>query len=212
MGGIVGKKAGFRYVRRVLNADREMSELQKYILSYFGVTHSEAEKIEGLFRPVEIKKGEFYLHSGGSSRRLGFVQSGILREYLEVGEKEVTKWISTGGYFAVDLQSFLFDQPARWNIQALADAEVWAMDKHDYLHIAKQVPDWPRLEKLFIARCFTALEDRIVDLLALDARQRYEVFFSQRRELLNLVPLQYLASMLGMTPETFSRIRKKQAR
>ncbi|HEY5823130.1 MAG TPA: cyclic nucleotide-binding protein, partial [Cyclobacteriaceae bacterium] len=65
-------------------------------------------------------------------------------------------------------------------------------------------------EKLFMVRCFSIMEDRIFGHLSMSAEERYQFFFNQNKELFNQVPLQYLASMLGMTPETFSRIRKKQ--
>ena len=66
------------------------------------------------------------------------------------------------------------------------------------------------LEKLFIVRCFSMMEDRIFSHLSMSAEERYNLFFESNRELFNQVPLQYIASMLGMSPETFSRIRKKQ--
>ena len=65
------------------------------------------------------------------------------------------------------------------------------------------------LDSHFIARCFTVLEDRVVQHLALSAEERYAQLWNFNKELFNQVPLHYLASMLGMTPETFSRIRKK---
>jgi CRP-like cAMP-binding protein len=73
------------------------------------------------------------------------------------------------------------------------------------------VPKWPEIEKTFIARCFTVLEDRVMTHLSLTAEERYEAFFQYNPELFNTAPSQYLASMLGMTPETFSRIRKKRS-
>jgi CRP-like cAMP-binding protein len=71
------------------------------------------------------------------------------------------------------------------------------------------VPKWNEFEKMFISKCFVVMESRIFDLISLSAEERYTKLFDQHRELFNQVPLQYLASMLGMTPETFSRIRKK---
>ncbi|WP_229239031.1 hypothetical protein [Emticicia sp. C21] len=62
---------------------------------------------------------------------------------------------------------------------------------------------------MFIAKCFTMLEDRIFSHLSMTAEERYNFFFQNNKELFNQVPLQYIASMLGMTPETFSRIRRK---
>lgn len=188
-----------------------MTELEKYIHTYFGVNKEDLGKISPFFKPFSLKKGEFFLKAGRYSDRLGFVESGIIREFLDIDNKEVTKWISTKGYFAVDLHSFFFHQPARWNIQALSDCELLVIHANDYQRIHEFVPRWPELEKLFIAKCFAVLEDRVVQHLSLSAEERFVRLFSFNKELFNQVPLQYLASMLGMTPETLSRLRKKTA-
>ena len=186
-----------------------MTELEKYIQTYFSVTRDDLVKITDFFRPVTLRKGDYYLKAGRMSDRLGFVQSGIVREFAVRNDREVTKWISTKGYFVVDLASFMFHIPARWNIQALTDCEIYIIEADDYQRIGQVVPGWTELEKLFIARCFAVLEERIVTHLSMTAEERYNQLFSLNRELFNQVPLQYLASMLGMTPETLSRQRKK---
>ena len=103
-----------------------------------------------------------------------------------------------------------FRHTARWNIQALTDVELYSINKTDYNKIGKLIPQWYELEKLFIARCFIMLEDRIYSHLSMSAEERYQFFYERNTELFNQVPLQYIASMLGMTPETFSRIRKNK--
>lgn len=183
--------------------------LTTYIQSYFGASNDDLAKIAAFFKPIHLKKGDYFLKKGGQSDRLAFVQSGIIREFVPVEGKEVTKWIATQGYFVVDLASFLFHQPARWNFQALTDCELYAIDHKNYQQLGQSVARWQELEKLFIAKCFTVLEDRIVTQLAMSAAERYQQLFQFNPELFNQVPLQYLASMLGMTPETLSRLRKK---
>lgn len=187
-----------------------MTELEKYIHTYFSVTRDDLARISAFFRPVTLKKGEYYLRTGRQSDRLGFVQSGIIREYVIINDREVTKWISTKGYFVVYLASFMFHIPARWNIQALTDCEIYVIDSMNYKKIGDVIPDWKELEKLFIAKCFTVLEERIITHLSMTAEERYNQLFSFNRELFNQAPLQYLASMLGMTPGTLSRLRKKR--
>jgi CRP-like cAMP-binding protein len=158
-----------------------------------------------------LKKGDYFLRTGKHSERLGFVQTGIVREFVLVDDKEVTKWISTKGYFVVDLSAFVFHLPSRWNIQALTDCELYVIERKDYQNISLEIPRWTELEKLFIAKCFTVLEDRIIQHLSQSAEERYKQLFHFNKELFNQVPLIYLASMLGMTPETLSRLRKKMA-
>jgi len=187
-----------------------MTALENYIQLYFNVATDELARISQFFTPVTLEKGEYFLKAGRFSDRLGFVQSGILREYVVRDDEEITKWISTQGYFAVDLASFVFQQPARWNLQALTTVELYVISSDDYKRIHTVLPGWVALEKLFIAKCFTVLEERIITHLSMTAEERYLQLFNFNRELFNLVPLQYLASMLGMTAETLSRLRKKK--
>ena len=186
-----------------------MTALEIYIQTNFGVGKTDLEKISALFKPITLKKGEFYLKAGRYADRLGFMQSGIIREFVEIDDKQVTKWISTKGNFVVDIHSFYFRSPARWNIQALTDCELYVIDLDDYQIIEQRVVQWSSLEKRFLAKCFAVLEDRIVQHISMSAEARYAQFFTFNKELFNQVPLHYLASMLGMTPETLSRLRKK---
>lgn len=186
-----------------------MTELEHYIHSYFGLEQSSLAQIVNMFEQTSLKKNDYFLKTGKSCDKLSFIKSGLLRIYVNTEDKEVTQWISTKGYFVTDLSSLIFDTPARWNIQALTDSELYTIQKDDYNRIGSLVPKWHELEKLFLARCFTILEDRIFSHLSMTAEQRYHFFFENNKELFNQVPLQYIASMLGMTPETFSRIRKK---
>jgi CRP/FNR family transcriptional regulator, anaerobic regulatory protein len=120
------------------------------------------------------------------------VQTGIVREFVYLDGKEITNWISTKGYFVVDLASFVFNQPARWNIQAFTDSELYVIDRNDYQQIGQLVPRWTELEKLFIAKCFTVLEDRALQHLALSAEERYEQLFNFNREIFNQVAIAIL--------------------
>lgn len=188
-----------------------MNELELSIKSTFGIIDEvEISEISSLFNLETLKKGDYFLKKNRKCERLSFVQSGFLRIFIDTDNKEITQWISTKGYFVTDLSSFIFDQPARWTIQALTDVEIYTINKSEYDKIKTVIPKWSELEKMFIVHCFTTLEDRIYSHLSMTAEERYNFFFKNNKELFNQVPLQYIASMLGMTPETFSRIRRKQ--
>lgn len=189
-----------------------MSELKKHIIQTFGFTESEFQQIKDFFKPKAILKGDYFLREGHYVKQMGFVEKGILREFLYVNEKEVTKWFSTSGYFAVDLSGFLFEQKSKVTYQAMTDVELLTISKEDYNKISTRVPRWDKLEKMFLAKCFTVLENRVVSHLALNAEERYNQLFAFNPTLFNEVPLNQIASMLGMTAETLSRIRKKQTK
>ncbi|MHA4740143.1 Crp/Fnr family transcriptional regulator [Dyadobacter sp. MSC1_007] len=187
-----------------------MTELEEYLHSYFDFDRTDLATVASFFKPEIVRKGEFYLKTGKPCNKLSFIQSGMLRIFVDLEDREVTQWISTKGYFITDLSSLVFEKPSRWNIQALADTALYTIDKRDYDRLGDFIPKWPVTEKLFIAHCFVTLEDRVFSFLSMTAEQRYNLLFESYRDLFNQVPLQYIASMLGMTPETISRIRRKQ--
>ena len=188
-----------------------MTELEQYIKSYFGVVEADdLNTIVSFFKVRTIKKGDFLLESGNRCDKLSFVQSGLLRMFVLKDDKEITQWISAKGYFTGDLSSFIFETPSHLSIQALVDTELSIISKDDYKLLGELLPKWHEFEKLFLIRCFITLEQRIFSHLSMTAEERYDYFFENNKELFKQVPLQYIASMLGMTPETVSRIRKKQ--
>jgi len=186
-----------------------MNELEQHIAALFEVNPTDLKTISSHFRPVQLNKGEYFFKEHGYSNHMAFVKSGLLREWVDLPEKEVTKWIATPGYFITDLNSFLFDKPAVSSLQALTDCELAVISKDDYRNMGKSIPTWNTVEKLFMAKCFGTMSDRILNFISMTAEERYSQLWASNKELFNQVPLQYLASMLGMTPETFSRLRKK---
>ncbi|MCX2585912.1 Crp/Fnr family transcriptional regulator [Pedobacter sp. MR22-3] len=186
-----------------------MNELESYINHHFGISADECQKVSELFKPEVVEKGSYFLQTGKSCNKLSFIESGILRVFVNLLDKEVTQWIGTAGYFMTDLRGFMFRETSRFDIQALTETHLYTIDYETYLTIGRLVPKWHEFEKLFMGKCFVMMENRILDLISMTAEKRYQKFFSENRELFNQVPLQYLASMLGMTPETFSRIRRK---
>ena len=187
-----------------------MTALEQYIERYFGViAQSDRRNIQSLFDYREIKKDEMILHSDRQCNYLNFVQSGYLRMFAYSKGNEITQWIASKGYFVTDLSSFMTSNTAKWNIQAVTDSELYSISRENYEKLSEVVPKWKDFEKIFLINCFSAMEQRIFSHLSMHSEERYLNFFETHKELLNQIPLQNIASMLGMTPETFSRIRKK---
>ncbi|MFT5859661.1 MAG: CRP-like cAMP-binding protein [Flavobacteriaceae bacterium] len=186
-----------------------MNELIGYISSYFETKTEHSEKIAALFKEERVKRNEFHTSFGERHGKLSFVKSGFMRIYKQTDKKEVTQWISSPGEFTTDLGSIMFEQPARWNIQALTDCELFTLAYSDYKRIQEQISDWAQIEKMFLAKCFMTIEDRIFSFISMTAEERYFFLCHEKPELIAQAPLQFIASMLGITPETLSRIRKK---
>lgn len=187
-----------------------MKEIAKYIEAYFGIGHLEFVEISDFFEEKQVEKGVFLLKRGKHKTNLSFVKSGYVRIFNidEKSGKEITQWISTPGTFVTDVSCLFFEVPAKWDIQTLSECQLFTISQENFRKIGNHIPNWNHLEKLLIAKCFNTLEDRVYSHLSMTSEERYKMFFEYNSEMFNQVPLQYIASMLGMTPETFSRIRK----
>lgn len=190
-----------------------MKELESYIQGYFGIGNSDLSSVAQLFENTSLNKDEYLLQIDQYARKIHFVKSGYLRVFAfsENGDKEITQWISNQGTFITDLSSFIFDTPSRWNIQTLSSCEFYTISKEKYNSIGDQIENWPELEKLFIAKCFITLENRVFGQLSMTAEEKVVKLMETNPEIFLQVPLQYIASMLGMTAETLSRVRKKMS-
>jgi len=169
----------------------------------------ETKIAENLFSPITFKKGELLLATTQKCNHLYFIQSGFARIYAIQDDKEITQWISMPNYFVTDLSAWLFNTTSKWNIEALTPIQALVISKSDYLTLEQQIANWSAKERMFIAHCFEQMEQRIFQFISLNAEQRYTHFFNEYRGLFNEIPHQYIASILGITPETLSRIRKK---
>lgn len=188
-----------------------MTTLELYIKSHFDILQPrELNEVSSLFKPTILNKGDYFLKEGKQCDKFCFIKTGYLRVFAGFGEKEITQWIATEGHLGTDFSSFFFNLPSRWNIQALEKTELFIITKEDYGKIGNLVSQWNQLERTFLIKCLTMMESRVFSHISMSAEERYNLFFENNKALFNQVPLQYIASMLGMTAETFSRIRKKQ--
>ncbi|MCT2560395.1 Crp/Fnr family transcriptional regulator [Chryseobacterium herbae] len=188
-----------------------MQNFNKLIQEHFGqLTDQELEMLYSYFTEEKLQKNDIFTESDKVCNKLSIVQSGILRVYTLSDGKEITQWISTENYLITEVMGFFFDQPNRWTIQALTDTQLLTITKENYRKLCKEFPKWIEIEKRFIVKCFTMMEERVFSHLSMSAEERYYAYFQYNKALFNQVPLQYIASVLGMTAETFSRIRKRQ--
>ncbi len=188
-----------------------MNPLVRHLSSSLSLSTEQAKTVASYFEREEVPAGESLLRAGSYHPRLSFVESGFVRVSVPVREREITQWIGGPGYFITDLAALFFGSPARYDLTALTPLSLYSMDRDTYRNLHTGIAEWPRLERQFIGHCFITLEERVLSFLSKSAKERFDQLLAERPELFNQVPLRYIASLLGMSAETLSRLRKDRS-
>ena len=184
--------------------------LIKHINSYTStpLTDSETELIRNAFVPKKIRRKQYFLQEGQVCKYSAFIVKGAMRQY-SVDDKGVEHIIRLliENWWAVDRESFVMLTPSVYNIDAWEDTEALLITKADSLDLLDQIPvltQWAR--KLDEHHAFAA-QKRLSASISFSAEKRYSDFASTYPEFLQRFPQHIIASYLGITKETLSRIR-----
>ena len=186
--------------------------LRSQILKRISLADGEFERVKTFFIPKKIRKGQFLLRAGEVSRYLAFVEKGCLRQYSidSKGEEHVVQF-AIEDWWISDMYSSLTGAPATYNIDALEDSEVLLLDTALQEKLCTEIPPFERFFRLLLQGSFVAKERRITAALSLSAEEQYLSLLEMYPELFQRVPQNQIASYLGITPQSLSRIRKTLA-
>lgn len=162
--------------------------------------------------PSQLSKGEMLVSAGAVCKNVYLIRKGILRSYIKEARKEITTWISGEQELATCITSFGLQQPARENIQALEDCELSTLSFDDLQYLYDNFPESNIVGRKILERYYRDAEERAFIARLMEATSKYKHFIATKSDLLNRVPLKFIASYLGMTLETLSRIRSKLSR
>jgi CRP-like cAMP-binding protein len=186
-----------------------MIELSAVLSAELSISPQEVSLICDTFERRSLPKNETLLEAGKRCTEMYFVKSGYLRVYSLSRGMETTLWIAGGGAFITSLSSFIFEMPNNWYIQTVTDCELEVIGRQDHFELLKTCPKWMEFDIILLSKSFAMLEERMFHHLYTTTTERVEKLQKSQPGLFQYVPLQYIASLLGMTPETLSRIRKK---
>lgn len=160
------------------------------------------------FEQLSLEKNEFFNKAGHISGKLGFVSQGLLRSFYILKGKDTTTFFQLPGAIAVDLKSFVKKTPSIENIQAVTAAELLVIKRDDLYTLYKESWKWQQVGRVLVEESYFDMEERSISLQIQSAQDRYEQFLSEFPEVIQQVPLHQIASFLGISPETLSRVRK----
>src|ERR1700741_4322601 len=165
------------------------------------------------FVPRKVRKRQFLLQEGDVDKYLAFVNSGCLRAYTvdNKGEEHIIQF-AIEDWWISDLHSFLSGSPATYNIDAVEDSEVLMLEKSARDKLFESVTKMERFFRLLQEANYVATHKRITDSLSNSAEERYLAFVKTYPRLVEHVPQNQIASYLGITPQSLSRIRKEMTK
>ncbi len=186
-----------------------MQQLIDTILQYGSLTQQQIELITSKTEIRLLKAGEYFSEAGRTANEVGFVTKGIFRVcYYSKDGNEITRYFIDENNFLVDLNSFSYQIPSSEYIQAVTDVELVVFKRKNLTDIANTIIGWDKITNQITTKAFLDKVNRISPMLAEDATTRYINFLEQFPKLALRIPLSYLASYLGITQQSLSRIRK----
>ena len=194
--------------RPQLNA-MENQILNSFLERELGLPRNLVPEVIPYYQTERLVKGEMMTSEGALCHKMYLIEEGYVRFYSYSEKKEVTHWIFGKGQLVTDVNSFFFRTASKWNIQALTETRVFSLNYETHQELRTKLAPFDQYEKHFIIKLLGALENRVYTLLSMSAQERYHYLLEADPNLFTVLPLQFLASMLGMTPETLSRIRAR---
>lgn len=186
--------------------------LFNHIAERIPLTRKEREICKRVFLQRSVRRKQYLLQQGDQAKYLFFVCKGSLRSYTidDKGEEHLVQF-AIENWWITDLYSFLTSEPATQTIDAIEDSELLMLDLPSYDLLFKEIPKFEHYFRILLQNNYIAMRKRIVDTISSSAEERYAHFLREQSALAQRVPQHMIASYLGITPETLSRVRKQMS-
>ena len=175
---------------------------------FVSLNEEEWKALESVLEIKHFKKGEFLIESGQVENFMSFVTEGLARIWYPLDGEEHSVAFTYEGFYACSYNSFTSRTPSKYSIEALEDVTLIGMNYEDEQELLNRFKTFERWARLEVEAAYFMAEQREISILTYSAKERYERLWKNSPRLFQRVPGKYLAQYLGMTAETFSRIRK----
>ncbi len=180
---------------------------RKFVEQYGSLSNDGMDELVDKLKSAQVKKNEFLLIPGKVCHRLFFVNSGCVRLYYISNGVEITVWFSFENNSAIELSSFLGETASDYYLEAIEDSEVLSLDKSELTNLYDRYPELQKIMRSFWEDVILNLLRRFTALQKDSAEKRYLDLMDQPIYL-QRIPQKYLASYIGVTPTSLSRIRR----
>lgn len=189
-----------------------MKQLFDYINSYSptGISEDDFEIIKRYFTHKRLRKKQYFLQEGDVCKHFGFILKGAMRQYTidDKGAEHIVQ-LAVENWWVGDRESYTMSTPSIYNIDAWEDTELLLISRQDVLELFQHCPAFVETVKVMDDRNNIANQRRITSTISASAEKRYTNFISCYPNLLERFPQHTIASYLGITKDTLSRIKRQ---
>ncbi|MDE3236426.1 MAG: Crp/Fnr family transcriptional regulator [Bacteroidota bacterium] len=174
------------------------------------LTAEEQDFVKQYLTPKKLRKKQYLLQEGDICKHLCLVEKGALKAYVlnETGEEHITAF-ALEGWTIGDLSSFIKQEPATLNIDALEDCELVLLSKPAHDELLQKIPKYETYFRILMTDAYMALQKRTAYMISLPLEERYKALTDMYPTLVQRVPQHMIASYMGLSPETLSRVRSR---
>lgn len=185
--------------------------LHQKIIQSIRITEDEFNFCKTLFQPKKLRKKRFLLGEDDICKYTAFVEKGLLRSFIidDKGTEHILQF-ALEGWWAADLSSFLTGEPSRYNIEALEDSELLLITKPSWDLLLTKIPAFERYFRILIENNLIVTQRRLIASFSDTAEGKYRKLLQNFPDILQRVPQHMIASYLGITRETLSRVRSQR--
>lgn len=195
----------------LLNFEKNQTSfmIQEFFQSFNIFTENEIEDFLKLFEKKRLNKHDFFVQEGEKCKEIAFIESGVFRSYYISDEgKDITYCFRFPNDLIASYSSFISEKPSLENMQAISQTDILVIKKEKIEELVNKNPTWIKFLKIIAEQEYIELEKRFFQLQRDSAAQRYASLLENHPNYIQDIPLQYLASYLGITQRHLSRIRR----
>jgi CRP-like cAMP-binding protein len=175
-----------------------------------GITQEELKLIIPRYKKVTFEKNDYLLLEGQIEKKYWFIETGFVRSYIVDTEgNDITFNLYASGDVVIDYPSIFFFAPTRENIQALSTCVCWEIDFESFQELFNTILNFREQQRGLLVGSYFALKEHSISLIADQAKDRYTRLLQQKPHIVQNVSLKHIATLLGVTDTSLSRIRKE---